>query len=147
VVINKFKPTILIGHSVGGMATVFSHYKYEFNNIEKIILLGTPSELKTVFKRYVDMMSYNKRIEKQINELVFEKFGNYPNNYSTAKFLSKITSEGLIIHDEKDPIIPYNDALLINKSFKNSTLITTHHQGHSLNTVEIVEHVTNFINR
>ena len=48
VIIKKFEPNILIGHSVGGTATVFSHHKYSFINIEKMILLGTPSELKDV---------------------------------------------------------------------------------------------------
>ena len=81
IVIKKFEPNILIGHSVGGMASVFSHHRYSFSNIEKVILLGTPSELKGVFKRYVDMMSYNKRIEKQINKLVFESFGKYPEDF------------------------------------------------------------------
>lgn len=146
VVVNKFNPTILIGHSVGGMSIVFSHHKYQFNNIKKMILLGIPSELDDVFKRYFDMMGYNKSIIQDINNLIFERFGKYPKDYSTAKFLDKITSEGLIIHDEKDSIIPYNDALLINNSFKNSTLITTHHQGHSLNNIEIITQVTNFIN-
>lgn len=146
VVEKKFKPTFLIGHSVGGMATVFSYHKYQFKSIEKMILLGTPSELTDVFKRYVDMMSYNKSIEKQIDNLAFERFGKYPKDYSTAKFLEKIISDGLIIHDEKDPIIPYSDALLINKSFKNSTLITTQSLGHSLNNNNVTTHIIDFIN-
>lgn len=146
VVVKKFQPTFLIGHSVGGMATVFSHHNYQFTNIKKMILLGTPSELTDVFKRYADMMSYNKSIERQINNLAFERFGKYPKDFSTAKFLENSSFEGLIIHDEKDPIIPYNDAVLINNSFKNSKLITTQHLGHSLNNKEVAELVTSFIN-
>lgn len=146
VVIKKFKPTILIGHSVGGMATVFSNQKYQFANIEKMVLLGTPSELTGVFKRYVDMMSYNARIEKQINELVFEDFGKYPKDFSTAKFLKDNTSKGLIIHDKEDPIIPFEEAELINNSYKNSTLFTTQNLGHSLNNNAVTTHVVDFIN-
>lgn len=146
VAIKKFNPSILVGHSVGGMATVFSYHKYQFTTIEKMILLGTPSELTDVFKRYVDMMSYNKSILRQINNLAFERFGKYPKDFSTSKFLENATFEGLIIHDEQDPIIPYNDALLIINSFKNSKLITTQNLGHSLNNKEIATHVANFIN-
>ncbi len=145
VVVKKFNPTILIGHSVGGMATVFSYHKYQFTNIEKMILLGAPSELTDVFKRYVTMMSYNKRIENQINNLIFNRFKKYPKDYSSAKFLNKSTFEGLIIHDEKDSIIPYSDALLINNSFKNSKLITTQNLGHSLNSDGVRTHITDFI--
>jgi len=146
VVVKKFNPAILIGHSAGGMATVFSYHKYQFTNIEKMILLGSPSELTDVFKRYVDMMSYNKRIANQIDNIAFERFGKYPKDFSSAKFLEEVTFEGLIIHDEKDSIIPYNDALQINKSFKNSKLITTQNLGHSLNNSEIANHVADFIN-
>ena len=146
VIIKKFNPTILIGHSVGGMATVFSNQKYQFANIKKIVLLGTPSELTDVFKRYVDMMSYNTRIEKQINELVFENFGKYPKDFSTAEFLKDNTSKGLIIHDEKDPIIPFEEAQLINNSYKNSTLLATQNLGHSLNSNTVTTHVVDFIN-
>jgi pimeloyl-ACP methyl ester carboxylesterase len=146
VVVKKFNPTILIGHSVGGMASVFSLHKYQFKAIERMILLGTPSELTDVFKRYVDMMSYNKSIKKQIHNITFERFGKYPKDFSTARFLEEVTFEGLIIHDEKDPIIPYNEAVLINNSFKNSQLITTQHLGHSLNDNEIAAQVKNFLN-
>lgn len=146
VAIKKFKPTILVGHSVGGMATVFSYHKYQFTTIEKMILLGTPSELTDVFKRYVDMMSYNKNILRKINNLAFERFGKYPKDFSTAKFLDEASFKGLIIHDEQDPIIPYNDAILIKGSFKNSKLITTQNLGHSLNNNDVANHVADFIN-
>lgn len=146
VVVKKFNPSIFIGHSVGGMAIVFYHHNYKFANIEKMVLLGMPSELKDVFKRYVNMMSYNKRIETQINEIAFERFGKYPKEFSTAKFLENATFSGLIIHDEKDPVIPYNDALLIHEKFKNSTLITTQNLGHSLDSNEVTTHIVDFIN-
>lgn len=146
VVVKKFNPNILIGHSVGGMSTVFSNHKYKFANIEKMILLGTPSKLTNVFKRYVDMMSYNKSIETQINNIIFDRFRKYPKDFSTAKFLEAAFFKGLIIHDEKDPIIPYGDAVLIKDSFKNSKLITTRNLGHSLNNFEVANHVADFIN-
>jgi len=147
VVIKKFNPSIFIAHSVGGMATAFSYHEYKFTDIKKMILIGSPSELKDVFKRYVEMMSYNQNIERQINQLIIERFGKSPKEYSTARFLKTAPFEGLIIHDEKDPIIPYNDALLINNSFKNSTLITTQNLGHSLKSDEVITHIINFINR
>jgi esterase/lipase len=146
VVIKKFKPNILIGHSVGGMAIVFSYHKYQFTHIEKMILLGTPSELTDVFKRYVDMMRYNKRIERQIKQLIFERFGKSPKDFSTAKFLEEAPFEGLIIHDEKDPIIPYKEAHLIKNNFKNSSLITTQNLEHSLNSDTVRAHIIDFIN-
>jgi len=145
VVVKKFNPTVLVGHSVGGMSTVFSYHAFQFKNIKKMILLGTPSELTDVFKRYVDMMHYNKSTENQINKLVFKRFGRNIRDFSVAKFLEEATFKGLIIHDEFDPIIPYSEATSINKNFKNSTLMKTQHLGHSLNNDAVNTHIIDFI--
>jgi pimeloyl-ACP methyl ester carboxylesterase len=145
IVVKKFNPSIFVGHSVGAMATVLYYHNYHYTHIKKLVLLGMPSEMKDIFKRYVNMMGYNKRIEKQINEIAFERFGKYPKEFSTSKFLENATFKGLIIHDEKDPIIPYNEALLIHRKFKNSTLITTQYLGHSLNSSKVTTHIVDFI--
>ena len=135
----------MIGHSVGGMATVICQNKYQLESIQKMILIGAPSELSSVLKRYTDMMGYNKRIIDQVNALIIERFGAEPKAFSTAKFLENINSKGLIIHDEEDSIIPYDDALLIKNSFKDSTLITTKGLGHSLNDDTVASYIYDFI--
>ncbi|MEO6346359.1 MAG: alpha/beta hydrolase, partial [Aquaticitalea sp.] len=145
VVANRFKPEIIIGHSVGGMSTAFFQNKYQPEFVKKIILLGAPSEYADVLKRYTDMLGYNQRITEQLNLTIIERFGDRPENFSTAKYLESIDSKGLIIHDELDNVIPYSDALLIKNSFKNSMLITTSGLGHSLNDETVSEHIYEFI--
>ena len=142
---KHFKAQIVIGHSVGGMATVFSQNKYQLNHIQKLILIGAPSEFTGVLKRYTDMFGYNERIIKEINATVIEKFGAEPASFSTAKYLENISSKGLIIHDVDDNIIPYSDALQIKNSFKESELITTKGLGHSLNNETVANYIYDFI--
>lgn len=145
VVATRFRPEIMIGHSVGGMATSFFQNKYQLDCLQKIILLGAPSEFTDVLKRYTDMLGYNQRVTNQLNLTLVERFGDQPENFSTAKFLEKINSKGLIIHDELDTIIPFSDALLIKNSFKNSILITTKGLEHSLNDESVSAHIYEFI--
>lgn len=145
VVAKRFSPDIVIGHSVGGMAAAYFQHKYQFADLKKIILLGSPSEFQDVFKRYTDMLGYNQRLVSQLQLTIVERFGSPADTFSTARFLSTIQSEGLIIHDEDDRIIPYNDALLLNNSFKNSQLITTKGLGHSLMDASVAEHIYAFI--
>ncbi|MBO3098488.1 alpha/beta hydrolase [Gelidibacter pelagius] len=145
VVAKRFSPDILIGHSIGGMASAFFQHKYQFDKLKKIILLGAPSEFQDVMKRYTDMLGYNHRIVSQLEETIIKRFGSPSDTLSTAKFLATIKSEGLIIHDQDDRIIPYNDALLIKNSFKNSQLITTKGLGHSLLDASVAEHIYAFI--
>lgn len=142
---KRFSPEILIGHSVGGMASAFFQYKYQFEKLKKIVLLGAPSEFQDVMKRYTDMLGYNHRIVSELEQIIIDRFGSASHTLSTARFLNAIDSEGLIIHDQEDHIIPYNDALLIKNSFKNSQLISTQGLGHSLLDPSVTEHIYAFI--
>ena len=71
-------------------------------NVKKIILLGAPSEFTDVLQRYSDMLGYNERIRNQIKLTIINTFGKAPEDFSTARFLKDISSEGLIIHDSED---------------------------------------------
>ena len=145
VVSKRFQPSIIIGHSVGGMAAVFFQNKYQQQQIQKLILLGSPSEFVDVLERYSNMLGYNQRVRTQMNTTIIERFGSKPEDFSTAKCLQTINSKGLIIHDAEDEIIPYQDALLIKNSFKDSKLITTSGLGHSLNHEVVTTHIYEFI--
>ena len=145
VVAKRFKPQIIIAHSVGGMAATAFQNKYQTPNLEKLILLGAPSEFKDIISRYVLMLGYNNRISHQLNKTILKRFGMLPDAFSTAQILNNIKTKGLIIHDKRDTVIPYNDALLINNAFKNATLISTEGLGHSLNDASVRDHIYNFL--
>ena len=49
-------------------------------------------------------------------------------------------------NSEDDKIIPYEDAKLIAKNYKNATLISTKGSGHGLKSEAINKHITTFIN-
>jgi pimeloyl-ACP methyl ester carboxylesterase len=144
-VAEHYKADIIIGHSVGGMATGFYQNKYQNKNLEKLILLGAPSEFTGVFKRYVDMMGYNKRIENGLNNLVLKRFNNLPSYFSLATFAKNIDTKTLIIHDVEDKIIPYNDAEMIAENHKNATFITTKGYGHGLRNEIVNNHILEYI--
>ncbi|EGV44605.1 alpha/beta hydrolase [Bizionia argentinensis JUB59] len=145
VVSKKHKADFLIGHSVGGMASVFSQNNSEYRDISKIILLGAPAEFTDVLDRYYKMMCFSKRTIKAINQLIKDRLQAGPESFSTAKYLECLTIDGLIIHDEKDGIIPYQDALILNMSLRNSKLVTTTGFGHSLIDESISNHIYEFL--
>lgn len=144
-VAKKHRPEIVIGHSVGGMAAVFFQNKYQLTSVKKMVLLGSPSDFKDVLKRYTDLLGYNSIISKHLNHIIKERFGSEPETFSTARYAKTLNAQGLIIHDEDDPVIPYSDAVLIQSNFKNSQLITTKGIGHSLNHKKVRSHISEFI--
>jgi pimeloyl-ACP methyl ester carboxylesterase len=145
-VAQKFKPEVYIGHSVGGMAGVFCLNKHKLPFAEKLILLGAPAHFTGVFSRYKSMMGYNSRISKGLDKIVMERFGHSTDYFSAANFSSKFTLKGLIVHDKKDRIIPYEDALLFANRFKTAELLTTEGFGHSLRDPSLTPKIIDFIN-
>lgn len=146
-VAKNVSPKIIIGHSVGGIAAVLSQFKYNLVSVEKLVLLGAPSNFEGIFKRYKSMMRYNKKVSNGIDQFVLDRFGHFPNYYHIKNFVSNIHSKGLVIHDEEDSIIPYNDALDYQKHYKNAQFISTLGLGHGLKSKEINQHILDFINQ
>ncbi|MCK0108833.1 alpha/beta fold hydrolase [Flavobacteriaceae bacterium S0825] len=145
IVAQKHQPQIVIGHSVGGMSLVFYQQKYQLESIQKMVLLGAPSEFEDILKNYINLLGYNKKIENSLSRIIINRFGAAPTAFSTSKFVKDIATEGLIIHDVKDPIIPFSDAKLITSNYKNSTLISTKGLGHSLNSTSVTKSIVDFI--
>ncbi len=145
VVVNHFNPEMIIGHSVGGMATGFFQYKYQNKLVQKLILLGAPALFTDVFKRYIDMMGYNKRIEKGLNKLIEKNFHKQASYFSLSDFAKTIDTKTLVVHDTEDKIIPYNDAELIAKNHNNAEFVTTSGFGHGLRSDVVYKHILDFI--
>jgi pimeloyl-ACP methyl ester carboxylesterase len=147
VVAQKFQPSVLIGHSVGGMASVFCMHNHDLPSVNKLVLLGAPAHFTGVFSRYKSMMGYNNRISNGLDKIVFERFGQPVDYFSAANFTKSFEAKGLIIHDKKDKIIPIEDALLFANRYKNSQLIETEGFGHSLKNASLTPKIINFINQ
>lgn len=145
-VAKHYTPKVIIGHSVGGMASVFCQYKYQLPCVKKIILLGAPSNFVGVFDRYSKMMQYNSVVINAMNDYVLQKFNHLPEYFSAAKFSEEIHAKGLIIHDKKDGIIPFCDALDYKKHYSNATLIATTGLGHGLKSEKIYNSILEFLN-
>jgi pimeloyl-ACP methyl ester carboxylesterase len=146
-VIKYYKPMALIGHSVGGMASVFCQHNYNFNSIKKLVLLGAPAHFTGVFARYKEMMGYNRRISSGLDNLVLQRFGKPVEYFSAANFTQSISADGLIIHDKHDKIIPYEDALEFNSKYENAELITTTGFGHGLRDLSLTPRIIDFIRK
>lgn len=146
VIAKKFKPEVVIGHSVGGMASVFFMHSFPLDSVEKMVLLGAPAHFTGVFSRYKSLMGYNNRISNGLDNIVLERFGKPVDYFSAANFAKTINARGLIIHDKNDKIIPYEDALLFSNRYKNSELISTNGFGHGLKDPSLTPKIIEFIN-
>ena len=145
VVCGQYNPSILIGHSVGGMAISYFLHKSQYKKINKFIFLGSPSGFTNILNNYIILMQYNNRVRKGLEHRIQDRFKLPSSHFNTANFINKIDCRGLIIHDKTDPIIPYSDALEIFSAHKKSQLYTTEGLGHGLKSKKVTEKIIEFI--
>ncbi|OIQ28172.1 MAG: hypothetical protein BM564_10635 [Bacteroidetes bacterium MedPE-SWsnd-G2] len=146
VVVQAYNPEIVIGHSVGGMSSIFYLSKFNQDWNGKLILLGAPSEFENVFKGYTDMLGYNNRVIELLDYTIENRFGNPPSKFSGAEKSEELNNiKSLIIHDEEDKIIAVEEAYLYESKIKNSEFIKTKGYGHGLNHADIIAMVKTFI--
>ena len=119
----------------------------QYKPVKKIIFLGSPAGFPGILKNYIKIMGYNKRLSDGIEIIIQDRFGFPSSHFNTAKFLKNISCQGLIIHDEHDPVIPFSDAIEIQRSLKNSELLKTQGLGHGLKSKKVINAITDFIKK
>jgi pimeloyl-ACP methyl ester carboxylesterase len=145
-VLNQFNIHTVIGHSVGGTSGAIALHNYRISSVKKLISLGAPSNFISMVKNYRKMMGFNKRVMKAMDKYYLQNFGHLPKYFTVANYSKNIQAKGLIIHDRKDRIIPYKDAIEITRHYKNSKLAKTVGFGHGLKSNKVYNHILEFLN-
>ena len=142
---QHYKPSIHIGHSIGGLTNVYHYYKHQPAHVQKLVILGAASELTEIMKDYQSILGMQNRVMSGLNELVQERFGFSIREFSGYAFAKAISIPGLIIHDKLDKITPVAASRGIHKNWKNSTYIETTGLGHSLYQDKVRKEILNYI--
>ena len=145
IAISKYKPHILIGHSIGGAACVYHQVKYPNTIIKKLILLGAPSDLKNILLNYTKMLSLNTKVKTLLEKKFEIKFNINVNDFSGAAFAQNIPLKTLVAHDVNDKVVAFEDGKKYANSFKNVTFIGTKTLGHSLHNDQLYTKIVAFI--
>jgi pimeloyl-ACP methyl ester carboxylesterase len=143
--LQKINPAYVIGHSMGAMASVYEQYTYK-SPIEKLVLLGPPSELQKIISDYQAILKLRPALIQDLENYFFKNLGYKYNDFSIAKFAKSLQVPGLIIHDKYDKIAPVYASRSIHNAWQNSFLIETEGLGHSLYSPEVNTEIIKFLN-
>ncbi|GAA4108248.1 alpha/beta fold hydrolase [Aquimarina addita] len=144
-IVALYRPNHIIGHSAGGMATIFHQFSYPDSEIEKVIILASPTKLASIMNGYQKTLKLSDKFIQALNQYFKDQFGFYFEEFSMAEFAKNIEKPGLIIHDKYDDIAPYDEAVEIAKNWKNVQFKTTENFGHSLFFDEVDDMIINFL--
>ncbi len=144
-IVKHYKPTFIIGHSVGGMTALYRQYIYPHNSIQKIVTIGSPSELSELMEYYQNLLGFNNHVLSALNDYFQAHFGFGIRDFSSSQFVQKIQIEGLLIHDIEDEITPYHNSEKVHANWKNSKLISTRGLGHSMHQDYVNNQIIDFL--
>lgn len=146
VLIEKYCPNHIIAHSLGGTAALYNNYLYTNASVNKMIILGAPSEFKKIVSNYKQLLRFNNRVLKALNSYIHNIFDFEIDEFSIAEFVKTNTKKGLLIHDEFDKIAHCSNSEMIHKNWGNSTFIKTQGLGHSLQYKVVNQQIIDFLN-
>ena len=143
-IVQKYKPKIAIGHSIGGNALAYfqAHYPHTF---EKLVLIGSPDEFKVILNNYIKLLGLNSRVHQSLANYTKERFNLTIDDFSAAKYLQNTTVLGIIAHDKDDNVVLFEEGKKIANSWKTSQFIETNGLGHSMHSDELYEKIVAFI--
>jgi len=145
IVAQKYHPKTIIGHSIGGAAVSFYLHKYNDKTIEKVILLGAPSDFKIIANNFVKLLSLNNRIKHKLEKYYLEKFSIDINEFSAHKFAQNFTQKAFIAHDTEDKVVLIDEGRKYADTWKNAIYIETSGLGHSLHDADLYQKIVAFI--
>lgn len=145
VIVEKFKPKYIIGHSMGGKTCLYYQYKYQSTSIQKMVVLGSPSDFKIIFQNFIDLLSLNSKISKALEKKYIVILNRNLEEFSGQLFASEIDIKGLVAHDIDDKVVLFKEAIKIAGAWKEAQFIETSGLGHRLHDDDLYKKVSQFL--
>ncbi|MHA7059968.1 alpha/beta hydrolase [Aquimarina sp. M1] len=143
--VELYRPNYIVGHSVGGMTTIFHQFKFPNPEIQKLVVLAPPTELSVIMKDYQNTLKLSNKFMSALSQYFKDTFGFHFEEFSVAEFAKNLTHQGLLIHDKYDDIAPFSGAEKIHKNWSKAKFIATENFGHSLFFDEVDDMIIHFL--
>jgi esterase/lipase len=119
----------LITHSFGGLCAAAALH----NNIavQRAIFIAAPASLLNLLERFAAILRLTKAIQIHMRQFAEQQFGqNIWEHMDTCKNVRNLASSGLVIHDESDRDVPWQEGNAIAQAWPSARFIKTQRLGH-----------------
>jgi pimeloyl-ACP methyl ester carboxylesterase len=120
----------IIAHSFGSGITTYALSELEVK-IDKLIFLTSHNIIEDIFTDFKKTIGLNNKSYKLLKQKADQVLGEPLTELIMEEKLKKFEFNHLhLIHDINDKIIPYSNAISMNKAIKNSTITSFENIGH-----------------
>ncbi len=138
----------VITHSFGGPSTIFALRAQEEDfSINKVVLISTPSSLENMADGFMNAVNAPMPVVKEFYRILENRIGIPLSQAHISKFYPALDiGQTLLVHDEMDEIVPFNEAESILNQWPDTRLVATSGYGHYkiMKNPDVVERVVNF---
>jgi pimeloyl-ACP methyl ester carboxylesterase len=142
---EHFKPSAIVGHSIGGAAAIYYQYTFQNPELKKLVTLGAPSDLQIIVNQYIGLLSLNSKAKNMLNQYFIDNFNIRIDEFSAHHFAKNLHVNGLIAHDLEDPVVSFAEAEKIAVSWKNAAFVKTNGLGHSMHDDNLYQTISDFL--
>jgi pimeloyl-ACP methyl ester carboxylesterase len=142
---NGFRISGIIAHSLGGSAVINTLSKEKIS--VPTVLLAPAIRLKQILFNTFNLFGIPPYIYKKVIEEYEHRFGYTLDGDNPSNLISQVNPDLLIVHDQEDGTIPYEDSKEIAETLPTVMLHETKGLGHKriLTDRKIVELITEYI--
>lgn len=137
----------LVGHSLGGAATMFALATLPGVTAERAVTIGTFDRVQVVFDAWIHGMGLPDDILMPMVRRYQETYGVWSLDYTAERYVSSLTVPALIIHDRDDEVIPFACAEQLAALWPGATLMATDRLRHylTLRNAEVIKAIVEFL--
>ena len=130
--LDRYPAALAVAHSLGGMALTYYLTAYAGSPLQRLALLGVPSDLEYMMGVFQDILRFDARSRASLEAAIVRRFGRHPATFSVRRFCAQIDLPALIIHDRDDDLAPLADSEAYARLLDPAELVITEGLGHSL---------------
>lgn len=125
---HKGTPDYLIGHSLGGVASIL--VAPNLPQLKGLIVIGSPATTQMVLSDFVQRIGMSKQMEKPLIRAIEKKYQIDLNQVSALHVGPKLAVPTLLIYDTSDVDVPFINGERLHSAWPTAKLITTSNLGH-----------------
>lgn len=119
----------IITHSFGGLcaaAALNGHLHAQY-----AVFIAPPASLLGLLEKFSSFMQLSEKIQTKIRALAEQQFGeDLWQRMDTRENVKSLSLPGLVIHDEDDHDVPWQEGMSIAKAWPRGRFMKTHRLGH-----------------
>jgi pimeloyl-ACP methyl ester carboxylesterase len=143
--VDRIKPDVVVAHSVGCIAITYQQATMAEHLVPRLALLGAPDKLDEIVDGYQNLLKFNHRTYKAMDDLLLDIYGYRVSHFNTSDFLCQLKAKILLIHSMNDKIISHHNSRNLKDAVPDAKLLEFTDKGHSLKGDEVNKAVLQFI--